>query len=45
MEKFLEDQYDMEDLNDVVDENNLGAFKRRVEGDGLPIEIIGRTVS
>ena len=45
MEKFLEDQYDMEDLNDVVDGNNLGAFKRRVEGDGLPIEIIGRTVS
>ena len=35
----------MEKFNQDVDEDNLEAFKRRIEEEDLPIEIIGQTVS
>ena len=41
VEKFQ----DMEDLNQVVDQDDFEKFKRRIEDDGLLIEIIGKTVS
>ena len=36
----------MEKLNQDVDQDNFEEFKRRIEeDDGLPIEMIGKTVS